>query len=75
MEAKRMAYKLKWRKLKEEDPERYAEIRRKNQQRFRDACQVKFDEPQPCPYCAKMFEFKYAMQVSVCKAEQRFIAC
>ena len=60
------------RKLKEDDPERYAEIlqRERDRRQTRDR-KIKFDEPQPCPHCAKMFELKYAMQVSVCKVRGR----
>ena len=59
------------RKLKEDDPERYAEILQRERDRRQGERNIKFDEPQPCPHCAKMFEFKNAMQVSVCKVRGR----
>ena len=62
-------------KLKE-DPKRYAEMKRigperteRDRERQRRRSKIKFNEPQPCPHCAKMFEFKYAMQASVCKVK------
>ena len=56
---------MRRKKLKEEDPQAYAEMLRKMRERQSIKYKIKFDEPQPCPHCAKMFEYKYAMQVSV----------
>ena len=74
-EAKKKRDTIRMEKLKEEDPERYAEMTRKapekQRERQRRKYKIKFDEPQPCPHCAKMFEFKYAMAVSVCKVKGR----
>ena len=41
------------RKLKEEDPQAYAEMLRKTRERQSIKYKIKFDEPQPCPHCAK----------------------
>ena len=64
--------------MQKEDPERYALMKKnseaaleKQRNRHRQQAKIKFDEPQPCPHCGKMFEFKYGMQVSVKKVRGR----
>ena len=73
-----MREKRRKERIQKEDPERYAMMKKdseaqkiKRQERERQQAKIKFDEPQPCPHCGKMFEFKYGMQVSVKKVRGR----
>ena len=73
-----MREKRRKERIQKEDPERYAMMKKdseaqkiRRQERERQQAKIKFDEPQPCPHCGKMFEFKYGMQVSAKKVKGR----